>query len=156
MSQTSSVAETLLAILKISPLRAIVVCRQISAGPSQPKSNTSRNLQLRAQATLRELLRLNVTSKAAGNARESGELFEMPYYSFDLVIGEECRNQGGLILEDLDVASDRAQQLATELCIVLPELKTKGCAVRVTDGDSRELYRTPLDPIPAWVKRQLL
>jgi hypothetical protein len=80
----------------------------------------------------------------------------MPYYSFDLVIGEECRNQGGLILEDLDVASDRAQHLATELCTVLPELKSKGCAVRVTDSDSKELYRAPLDPIPAWIKRQLL
>jgi hypothetical protein len=25
----------------------------------------------------------------------------MPYYSFDLVIGEQCKNQGGVILEDL-------------------------------------------------------
>jgi hypothetical protein len=80
----------------------------------------------------------------------------MPYYSFDLVIGEECRNQGGLILEDLDVAFDRAQQLAIELSTVLPELKTKGCAVRVTDSDSKELCRTPLDPIPAWIKNQRL
>jgi hypothetical protein len=41
----------------------------------------------------------------------------MPYYNFDLLIGEECKNQGGLILEDLDVASDRAEQLASEtLC----------------------------------------
>ena len=79
----------------------------------------------------------------------------MPYYSFDLVIGEECRNQGGLILEDLDVAFDRAQQLAIELSTVLPELKTKGCAVRVTDSDSKELYRTPLDPIPAWMRQPL-
>jgi hypothetical protein len=61
-----------------------------------------------------------------------------------------------LILEDLDVASDRAQQLATELCTVVPELKTRGCAVRVTDSDSKELYRTPLDPIPAWIERQLV
>ena len=82
--------------------------------------------------------------------------FEMPYYSFDLMIGEECRNQGGLILEGLDVASDRAQQLASELCTVRPELKTRGCAVRVTDTDNNELYRTPLDPVPAWVSRQLL
>jgi hypothetical protein len=29
-------------------------------------------------------------------------------------------------------------------------LKTKGCAVRVTDADNRELYRTPLDPVPKW------
>jgi hypothetical protein len=47
----------------------------------------------------------------------------MPYYSFDLVIGEDCKNQGGLILEGLDVASDRAEQLASELCVVMPELK---------------------------------
>ena len=76
--------------------------------------------------------------------------FRMPYYYFDLVIGEEYKNQGGLILEDLDVASDRAEQLANELCVVRPELKAKGCAVRVTDGNQNELYRTPLDPIPAW------
>ena len=76
----------------------------------------------------------------------------MPYYNFDLVIGEEFKNQGGLILEDLDVASDRAEQLAIELCIVLPELKTRGCAVRVTDSNNIELYRTPLDPVPSWMK----
>jgi uncharacterized protein DUF6894 len=73
----------------------------------------------------------------------------MPYYSFDLVIGEECKDQGGLILEGLDVASDRAEQLAGELCVVMPELKAKGCVVRVTDSDNQELYRTPLDPVPA-------
>jgi hypothetical protein len=51
----------------------------------------------------------------------------MPYHSFDLVNGVECRNQGGLILEGLDLASDRAEQLANERCTVLPELKIKGC-----------------------------
>ena len=79
----------------------------------------------------------------------------MPYYSFDLVIGGECKNQGGLILEGLDVASDRAKQLASELCVVMPELKTKGCAVRVTDYDNNEIYRTPLDPIPAWMSQPI-
>ena len=74
----------------------------------------------------------------------------MPYYSFDLVIGEEFRNQGGIILENLQGASDRADQLACELSQVRPELKTRGCAVRVTDGNNRELYRTPLDPVPSW------
>ncbi|MGY3614937.1 hypothetical protein [Bradyrhizobium sp. USDA 10063] len=74
----------------------------------------------------------------------------MPCYSFDLVVGEEFRNQGSIILEDLHVASDRADQLANELSQVKPELKAKGCAVRVTDVDNVELYRTPLDPIPAW------
>jgi hypothetical protein len=75
----------------------------------------------------------------------------MPYYHFDLVIGEEFKNQGAIILEDLHVASDRADQLANELSLVRPELKTKGCAVRVTDGDNKELYRTPLDPVPSWL-----
>ena len=75
----------------------------------------------------------------------------MPYYSFDLVIGEEFKSQGGLILEDLQLASDRADQLACELCLVRPELKAKGCAVRVT-ADNREVYRTPLDPVPPWMR----
>ncbi|MBR0692925.1 DUF6894 family protein [Bradyrhizobium lablabi] len=77
----------------------------------------------------------------------------MPYYNFDLVVGSEFRNQGTIILEDLHLASDRADQLANELLQVKPELKAKGCAVRVTDVDQRELYRTPLDPMPSWRKR---
>jgi hypothetical protein len=76
----------------------------------------------------------------------------MPYYSFDLMIGEECKYQGGLILEGLDVASDRAEQLASELSVVMPELRGKDCAVRVIDSDNQELYRTPLDPVPAWMR----
>ena len=107
-----------------------------------------------ARVALREPLELNVTFEAGGII--IGELSNAILQLFDLVIGEECRNQGGLILEGLDVASDRAQQLASELCTVRPELKTKGCAVRVTDTDNKELCRTPLDPIPAWVRRQLL
>jgi hypothetical protein len=75
----------------------------------------------------------------------------MPYYYFDLVVGEEFKNQGSIILEDLHVASDKADQLANELSQVKPELKARGCAVRVTDGDNRELYRTPLDPVPSWL-----
>jgi len=47
-------------------------------------------------------------------------------------------------LKDLLVASDRADQLADELSQVKPELKAKGCAVRVIDVNHRELYRTPL------------
>ena len=74
----------------------------------------------------------------------------MPYYSFDLVDGEEFKNQGGIILEDIEVASDRAVQLASELSQVKPELQRKGCSVRVTDRDQKEVYRTPLDPVPAW------
>lgn len=78
----------------------------------------------------------------------------MPYYSFDLVIGEEYKNQGGLILENLEVAADRAEQLAVELSIVRPELKAGGCAVRVLSAENAEVYRTPLNPMPSWMRCQ--
>ena len=71
----------------------------------------------------------------------------MPYFNFDLVVGAEFRNQGGMILENTDYAIDKADSLANELCIVRPELCSTGFAVRVTDGDSNELYRTPLETI---------
>lgn len=74
----------------------------------------------------------------------------MPYYYFDLVVAGEYKNQGGIILEDVQVAADRADQLANELSQVKPELKSQGCAVRVTDRDHKKLYRTPLDPVPSW------
>jgi hypothetical protein len=70
----------------------------------------------------------------------------MPYFNFDLVIGEDFKNQGGMILEDSEIAIDKANSLASELHIVRPDLRSRGCAVRVTDGDSREFYRTPVDP----------
>ncbi len=99
-----------------------------------------------------ELLEGNLPTRIYSVAHtEMGDI-RMPYYYFDLVIGEEYKHQGGLILEDLEVASDRADQLASELSIVRPELKAKGCAVRVTNADNDELYRTPLDPIPSWMK----
>jgi hypothetical protein len=69
----------------------------------------------------------------------------MPYFNFDLVIGAEFRNQGGMILENTENAIDKADSLASELRIVRPELRSTGCAVRVTDGESNELYRTPLE-----------
>jgi hypothetical protein len=76
----------------------------------------------------------------------------MPYFSFDLVIDEEFKNQGGMILESTRLASEKADCLASELLLVRPELRSKGCAVRVTDGDNKELYRSPLDPIPSWTR----
>jgi hypothetical protein len=82
------------------------------------------------------------------------ECFGMPYYTFDLVLDEEFKNQGTIILENLDVASERADQLAIELSQVRPELKARGCAVRVADVDNTELYRTPLDPVPSWMRRR--
>ncbi|WP_409190465.1 hypothetical protein [Bradyrhizobium sp. RDM4] len=91
---------------------------------------------------------------ASWNQFEKWGDIRMPYYSFDLVLGEEYKNQGGLILEDVKLAADRADQLAIELAIVHPELKAKGCSVRVTNADDTEVYRRPLDPIPSWVRRQ--
>lgn len=78
----------------------------------------------------------------------------MPYYSFDLVVGEEYKDQGGLILENVELAADRADQLATELSIVHPELREKACSVRVTSSANTEVYRRPLDPVPSWVRRE--
>jgi hypothetical protein len=42
----------------------------------------------------------------------------MPYYYFDLVIGQEFKDQGGMILEDTHIAFDKADCLATELSYV--------------------------------------
>lgn len=50
-----------------------------------------------------------------------------------------------MILEDLTTAADRADQLAVELCIVRPELRSRGYAIRVTDDGEKEVYRTPLE-----------
>jgi hypothetical protein len=76
----------------------------------------------------------------------------MPYFNFDLVIGDDFKSQGGMILENTGIAIDKAESLASELCTVRPELRSSGCAVRITDGDSNELYRTPIDLIPPWLK----
>jgi hypothetical protein len=70
----------------------------------------------------------------------------------DLVIGEDFKNQGGMILEDTEIAIDKADSLASELCIVRPELRSRGYSVRVTDGDSNEFYRTPVDLTPPRLK----
>ena len=69
----------------------------------------------------------------------------MPYFNFDLVIGAEFKCQGRMILENIENAIDKADSLASELRIVRPELRSTGCAVRVTDVDSKELYRTPVE-----------
>jgi hypothetical protein len=74
----------------------------------------------------------------------------MPYFYFDLVIGEEFKDQGGMILEDTEIAFDKADCLASELFLARPELRSRSCAVRVTDGKSKEIYRIPLDPLPTW------
>jgi hypothetical protein len=76
----------------------------------------------------------------------------MPYFSFDLVMDEEFKGQGGMILENTEVAFEKAESLASELSVVRPDLRSRGCAVRVTDYENRELYRTPLDPVPIGMK----
>ena len=47
----------------------------------------------------------------------------MPYFNFDLVSGEDFKSQGGMILEDTGIAIDKADNLASELCVVRPELR---------------------------------
>jgi hypothetical protein len=76
----------------------------------------------------------------------------MPYFSFDLVIGEAFKNQGVMILEDKEIAIDKADSLAEEICIARPQLCSRGYAVRVTDRDGTEFYRTSVDQIPAWLR----
>jgi len=53
-----------------------------------------------------------------------------------------------MILEDVATASDKADQLASELYIVKPGLRSRGCAIRVTDSEGNEVYHTPIDPLP--------
>jgi len=72
----------------------------------------------------------------------------MPHFYFDLVMENGFKEQGGMILEDFACAFDKADQLASELCIVRPELRSRGCVIRVSDENGQELYRTPIDAIP--------
>ena len=53
------------------------------------------------------------------------------------------------MLEDLDVAADRADGLAGELYIVRPELRSRGYTIRVKGGEGKELYGTPIDAVYA-------
>jgi hypothetical protein len=50
----------------------------------------------------------------------------MPYFNFDLVIGEVFKDQGGMILEDSEIAIDKANSLASELRIIRPDLRSRG------------------------------
>lgn len=77
----------------------------------------------------------------------------MPFYYFDLLVDGQPNNQGGMILEDISVASDRADALANELRILKPELGSTNCFVRVVDENDNEIYRTPLEPTPRWSVR---
>jgi len=74
----------------------------------------------------------------------------MPWFYFDLIIENHPHDQGAMILENAAVAKERAESLAQELRVARPELHGKGCSIRVTDDDSKEVYRTALDPVPNW------
>lgn len=74
----------------------------------------------------------------------------MPFYYFDLVVDGKPYNQGGMILEDITLGSDRADGLANELNLLTPELRNRGGFVRVMDEHNQELYRAPLDPVVSW------
>jgi hypothetical protein len=77
----------------------------------------------------------------------------MPYFYFDLVVDGKYDDQGSMILEDLAAALDKADQLASEIYIVKPGLRSRGCAIRVADGDGNELYKTPIDPVLIFGRR---
>ena len=77
----------------------------------------------------------------------------MPCYYFDLLVNGHPHTQGGMILENLAIASDRADALASELRILKPELFSEQSFVRVVDEKDNEFYRTPLSPVPSWSRR---
>jgi hypothetical protein len=57
--------------------------------------------------------------------------------------------------EDRRASKDRRSGTDTrsdEISLGESAWAARGCAVRVTDGENTELYRTPLDAIPIWAK----
>jgi hypothetical protein len=70
----------------------------------------------------------------------------MPWFYFDLLTGDDAKGQGGMILENVEGARDRAEALARELRQARPDLEGKRCYVRVVDDSSAEVFRTPLEP----------
>src|SRR5258705_6204343 len=115
-------------------------CARDGAG-AVPKRNRRPQSDVRSRVVMREPTRLRLDFVQL----ETWQGTPMPYFNFDLVVGADFKSQGGMILENTDYAIDKADSLASELCIVRPELCSTGCAVRVTDGDSNELYRTPIE-----------
>jgi hypothetical protein len=70
----------------------------------------------------------------------------MPWLYFDLIVNDETKYQGDMILEDMAGARDRADALAIELLLAKPELEGKHGCVRVLDENNVEVYRTPINP----------
>ena len=53
--------------------------------------------------------------------------------------------EGLAFVDTIMIDSKAANRLADDR-----KRASRGCAVRLTDGENKELYRTPLDPIPTW------
>ena len=80
----------------------------------------------------------------------------MPYFSFDLVTDEEFKNQSVMILEDSEIAIDKADSLANELRVARPQLCSRGYAVRVTDRDGTDtLPDSPRPHSAPWLRSPL-
>lgn len=69
----------------------------------------------------------------------------MPRYHFDLVDSRTVADHGGQILTDDVMAADVADRLASEIYQVRPELRGKGYAIIVTNGEGEEVHRAPID-----------
>ena len=59
----------------------------------------------------------------------------MPYFNFDLVIGEGFKNQGGMILEDTEIAIDKANSLASSFASSF--YRTRSTISRVAETSRR-------------------
>jgi hypothetical protein len=68
----------------------------------------------------------------------------MPWFYFDLLVDDHQESQGGMILENLEGARDRADALADELRLARSALEGKHCQVRVINESNEEVYRTSL------------
>jgi hypothetical protein len=73
---------------------------------------------------------------------------DIPFNKLVLSQSNVRRVKPGVSIEQL--AESIAQRTLLQ-SLMMPELKMKGCAVRVMDYDKKEIYRTPLDPIPTWM-----
>jgi hypothetical protein len=70
----------------------------------------------------------------------------MPRYHFDLADHHTVEDHGGQILADDVTATDVADELASRIYEVRPELRGKGYYILVTDAEGREVHRAPISP----------
>jgi len=74
----------------------------------------------------------------------------MPHSILISFVGEELKDQGGMI-ETLQDRLSKKRSLASELNIrASGSLRSRGCAVRLTDSENKGtlFWQPPLDPIP--------